>query len=208
LGYRKGSLNHLLTTCPAQNKIGGWLGKHPHLRKDVFLCTKYGYCRFPTSNTFAGACSDPEYVPVALERSLAILQTDYIDLYYQHRVDPKVPIEIVLESLRPAVEAGKVRYLGLSECSVETLRRAKKVPGLGEKVIAVQMEYSPFTLDIEHNGIVDACKELGVGLVTYSPLGRGLVSGRQVILDPLLARLNNLGIDIARGQTLNRLMAD
>lgn len=115
---------------------------------------------------------------MALERSLAVLQTDYIDLYYQHRVDPKVPIEVVLESLRPAVEAGKVRYLGLSECSVETLRRAKKVPGLGEKVIAVQMEYSPFTLDIENNGIVDACKELGVGLVTYSPLARGLVSGR------------------------------
>jgi len=131
---------------------------------------------------FAGPCSDPAYVPQALENALKDLQTSYIDLYYQHRVDPNVPIEIVLESLRPAIESGKVRYLGLSECSAETLRRAKAVKGVGDKLIAVQIEYSPFTIDVEKNGIADACKELGVSLVAYSPLARGLVSGRCVPL--------------------------
>ncbi|CAA7270045.1 unnamed protein product [Cyclocybe aegerita] len=176
----------------SQNKIGNWLAHNSDQRKNIFLCTKYGYCRLPTENTFSGACSDPAYVPQALEASLAALQTDYIDLYYQHRVDPKVPIEVVLESLRPAVESGKVRWLGLSECSVDTLKRAKKVKGLGEKVIAVQLEYSPFTLDVEKNGMADACKELGVSLVAYSPLGRGLVSGRyrsRADLDPQDGRL-------------------
>ena len=83
-----------------------------------------------------------------------------------------------LRPLRPAVESGTVRWLGLSNCSIDTLRRAKAVKGLGEKVIAVQMEYSPFTIDAERNGMSDACKELGVSLVAYSPLGRGLASGR------------------------------
>jgi len=161
----------------SQKMIGSWIERNASKRSSIFLCTKYGYCRLP-GDTFSGACSDPTYVPQALEATLAELKTDYIDLYYQHRVDPKVPIELVLESLRPAVEAGKVRWLGLSECSVDTLRRAKKVKGLGEKVIAVQTEYSPFTLDPERNGMADACKELGVSLVAYSPLARGLISGR------------------------------
>ncbi|CAA7268207.1 unnamed protein product [Cyclocybe aegerita] len=171
--------------------IGNWFAKNKEKRKDIFLGTKYGYCRLP-GDPFAGACSDPAYVPVALENALKDLQTDYIDLYYQHRVDPKVPIEVVLESLRPAVESGKVRWLGLSECSVETLRRAKKVPGLGEKLIAVQLEYSPFTLDVEKNGLAAACEELGVALVAYSPLGRGLMSGRyrsRADFEPTDARL-------------------
>ena len=93
--------------------------------------------------------SQPSYVRRAFLRSLSQLKTDYVDLYYQHRVDAKVPIEIVLEALREFVESGQIKYLGLSECSVETLKRAKKVKGLGDKIIAVQMEYSPFTLDIE-----------------------------------------------------------
>jgi len=168
---------YVLNFCTAQKLIGNWLAKNPEKRKDVFLCTKFGFTRLP-GETFGPACSDPTYIPQALQASLEDLRTEYIDLYYQHRVDPKVPIELVLEALRPAVESGTVRWLGLSNCSIDTLRRAKAVKGLGEKVIAVQMEYSPFTIDAERNGMSDACKELGVSLVAYSPLGRGLASGR------------------------------
>jgi aryl-alcohol dehydrogenase-like predicted oxidoreductase len=110
--------------------------------------------------------------------SLAALQTTYIDLYYQHRPDPDVPVEIVLETLRPYVEQGVIKWLGLSECSADVLRRAKAVPGIGEKVVAVQMEYGAFELGHEKSGFLDVAKELGVGLVAYSPLGKGLVSGR------------------------------
>ena len=99
-------------------------------------------------------------------------------MYYQHRVDPNVPIEVVLEALRDAVEKGQVKWIGLSECSVNTLRRAKAVPGLGEKIIAAQMEFSPYSLDIEKDGFVKAAKELGVSVVAYSPLGRGMITGR------------------------------
>ena len=84
-----------------------------------------------------------------------------------------------MEALRPAIESGKVRYLGLSECSADTLRRAKAVRDVGEKVVAVQMEYSPFTVDVEKDeGIASVCDQLGVSLVAYSPLGRGMISGR------------------------------
>jgi aryl-alcohol dehydrogenase-like predicted oxidoreductase len=126
-----------------------------------------------------------------------MLQTDHIDLYYQvgmagyisfwtqlnfdgqqHRVDPAVPIEVVLEALRPFVEGGQIKWLGLSECSAATLRRAKAVPGIGEKIVAVQSEYSPFELTVETSGFLDAVNELGVAVVAYSPLGRGLITGR------------------------------
>lgn len=107
-----------------------------------------------------------------------MLKTDYIDLYYQHRVDPDVPIEIVLEALRPFIDSGEIRWLGLSECSAQTLRRAKAVKGVGEKVIAVQMEYSPFELAIENSGVAATAKELGMAVVAYSPLSRGLISGK------------------------------
>jgi aryl-alcohol dehydrogenase-like predicted oxidoreductase len=106
------------------------------------------------------------------------LKTDYVDMYYQHRVDPEVPIEIVLEALREFVDKGQIKWIGLSECSINTLKRAKAVKGLGEKIIAAQMEFSPFTLDIEKNGFAQAADEAGVSVVAYSPLGRGMVSGR------------------------------
>lgn len=125
-----------------------------------------------------GPCSDPAYIKQALRRSLSTLKTDYIDLYYQHRVDPKVPIEVVLETLREPVEKGQIRWLGLSECSIDTLRRAKAVKGLGDKLIAVQMEFSPLTLDIEKDGFAKAAEELGVSVVAFSPLSRGLLSGK------------------------------
>ena len=163
----------------AQKLIGNWLAKNPSKRSHITLCTKIGFNRQPTDDFFSGPCSDPSYIPIALESALSQLQTSYIDVLYQHRVDPKVPIEVVLEALRPAVESGKVKYLGLSECHADTLRRARAVQGVGEKVVVVQMEYSPFTVDVEKNGgIADVCEELGVSLVAYSPLGRGMVSGR------------------------------
>lgn len=124
------------------------------------------------------ANSKPAYIRERVKASLAALQTDYIDLYYQHRVDAEVPIEIVLETLRPYVESGTIRWLGLSECNVDTLKRARAVKGLGEKVVAVQMEFSPFELEIEKNGFANAAEEAGVAVVCYSPLARGLVSGR------------------------------
>ena len=99
-------------------------------------------------------------------------------MYYQHRVDPNVPIEIVLEALREPVEKGVVKWVGLSECSIETLRRAKAVKGVGDRVIAAQMEFSPFSLQSEKDGFAKAAGELGVAIVAYSPLGRGMVSGR------------------------------
>lgn len=122
--------------------------------------------------------SKPSYIRYAFQRSLRRLQTNYVDLYYQHRVDPSVPIEVVLETLREFVDNGQIKWIGLSECSAETLRRAKAVEGIGSRVIAAQMEFSPFELQVEQNGFVTEAERLGVAVVAYSPLGRGLVSGR------------------------------
>lgn len=120
------------------------------------------------------------YNSLPTDNFLEQLGTEYIDLYYQHRVDPTIPIEIVLETLRPFVEAGEIHWLGLSECSVDTLWRAKAVKGLGDKVFVVQMEHSPFTLDIERNGFAAAAAELGVpvGIVAYFPRASGMVTGK------------------------------
>lgn len=109
---------------------------------------------------------------------MAALKTDYIDLYYQHRVDPNVPIEVVLETLKEYTDKETIKWIGLSECSSETLRRAKAVKGVGDKVVAAQMEFSPYSLEIERLGFVKTARELGVAVVAYSPLGRGMVSGR------------------------------
>jgi aryl-alcohol dehydrogenase-like predicted oxidoreductase len=122
----------------------------------------------------------PSYIKQQFGKSLEALQTDYIDLYYQHRVDPDVPIEVVLETLKPFVEAGQIKWIGLSEPSVATLKRARAFPVIGEKVIAAQMEFSPFEIDIEKTGFVDAINELGMAVVAYSPLARGLATGRLV----------------------------
>ncbi|EDR16197.1 uncharacterized protein LACBIDRAFT_227919 [Laccaria bicolor S238N-H82] len=153
--------------------LGKWF-ETTNRRKDIFLATKFGSFNLAsTPDTFV-------YRLFAFLRSLSELKTDYVDLYYQHRVDPKVPIEVVLETLREFVEAGKIKYLGLSESSIETLKRAKNVKGLGEKVIAVQMEYSPFTLDIELpcKSFAQEAEDLGISVIAYSPLARGLITGR------------------------------
>ncbi|KIJ97246.1 hypothetical protein K443DRAFT_632374 [Laccaria amethystina LaAM-08-1] len=154
-------------------------------RKDIFLATKFSAFD-PAGPPEKGMISQPSYVRRAFLHSLSQLKTDYVDLYYQHRVDTKVPIEIVLEALREFVESGQIKYLGLSECSVETLKRAKNVKGLGDKIIAVQMEYSPFTLEIElpspegQKSFAQEAEALGVSIVAYSPLACGLVTGRYV----------------------------
>ncbi|KAI5892168.1 Aldo/keto reductase [Schizophyllum commune H4-8] len=153
-------------------------------RDEIFLATKFGCCDFsPSATEFFKPNSKPDYVRERVETALKRLQTDRIDLFYQHRVDPEVPIEVVLETLRPYVEKGTVKYIGLSECSANVLRRARGVAGIGEKVIAAQMELSPFELFIVQNGFLDAARELGVGIVAYSPLGRGMITGKYRSLD-------------------------
>ena len=136
-------------------------------------------------------CSRPSYIRRRIEASLKALQTEYIDLYYQHRIDPEVPIEgelfrkfdctitwtldfpVVMGVLGELVKEGKIKYIGLSNCSIDVLRRAKAVPEAGERLIACQMEYSPFELTIETSGFLSAARKLGVAIVPYSPLGRG-----------------------------------
>ncbi|CAB5370935.1 unnamed protein product [Rhizophagus irregularis] len=146
-------------------------------RNEVFLCTKFAFFRGP--NGEFNVSGKPEYVRQACENSLKRLGVDYIDLYYQHRVDSNTPIEDTVGALAELVKEGKVKYIGLSECSAKTLRRAYKV----HPIAAVQMEYSPWTLDIEKNGMLEACRELGVTIVAYSPLGRGFLTGKFKSID-------------------------
>ncbi|KAJ2825776.1 hypothetical protein IWW50_002699 [Coemansia erecta] len=158
-------------------------------RKDIFLCTKFGVTFRPyepgTKGDFAknitGVNGSPEYVRKAVEASLARLGTDHIDLYYQHRMDPSVPIEETAGALAELVKEGKVRYIGLSECTPEELRRAHKV----HPITAVQVEYSPWSTHIETNGVLDTCRELGITVVAYSPLGRGFMTGQIRSIDDL-----------------------
>jgi len=155
--------------------IGEWFQKTGR-RSEIFLATKFGGWD-PESST-RDSNSKPSYIRKAVARSLSKLKIDTIDLYYQHRVDPDVPIEVVMETLGEFVKEGKIRYIGLSECNAETLRRAKAVPGVGEKLVAVQMEFGPFSLDVEKGDFMKAVVETGVSVVAYSPLNRGLATGR------------------------------
>jgi aryl-alcohol dehydrogenase-like predicted oxidoreductase len=141
-------------------------------RDEVTLATKFGNVRGP-GGTFLGIDGRPEYVRAACDASLERLGVDVIDLYYQHRVDPNVPIEETVGAMAELVAAGKVRYLGLSEASAETIRRAAAV----HPIAALQTEYSLWTRDLEAE-ILPAIRDLGIGLVAYSPLGRGFLTGR------------------------------
>ncbi|GLB39270.1 putative aldo keto reductase [Lyophyllum shimeji] len=157
--------------------IGKWFAQTGR-RSEIFLATKFGSMDLREGGDRSKPNSKPEYIHRQIQNSLKDLQTDHIDLYYQHRVDPEVPIEIVLETLRPFVENGTIRWIGLSEPSIATLKRAKAVKGVGDKVIAAQMEFSPFELSVEKTGFADAINEAGMAVVAYSPLGRGMVTGR------------------------------
>ena len=140
-------------------------------REQVVLATKFGNVR-GADGSFLGVSGRPEYVRSACDDSLRRLGVDVIDLYYQHRVDPQVPIEDTVGAMARLVEEGKVRYLGLSEASAETVRRACSV----HPIAALQSEYSLWTRDVETE-ILPTCRELGVGFVAYSPLGRGFLTG-------------------------------
>jgi aryl-alcohol dehydrogenase-like predicted oxidoreductase len=147
----------------------------------VVLATKFGIMRDPNNPSVRGINGKPDYVRKACEGSLRRLGVEAIDLYYLHRVDLATPIEETVGAMAGLVKEGKVRWLGLSEVSPETLRRAHKV----HPITAVQSEYSLWSRDPEDDGILDACRELGVGFVPYSPLGRGFLTGQIKAFDDL-----------------------
>jgi len=141
-------------------------------RDEVVLATKFGNER-REDGTRVGVNGHPDYVRRACDASLARLGVDHIDLYYQHRVDPSVPVEETWGALAELVAAGKVRHLGISEAAPATIRRAHQV----HPVTAVQTEWSLWSRDVEDNGVLATVRELGIGFVAYSPLGRGFLSG-------------------------------
>src|SRR5918996_5478143 len=151
-------------------------------RASVVLATKFGNVRDATG-AHIGVNGSPEYVRQSCDASLKRLGVDVIDLYYQHRVDLDVPIEETIGAMAELVRAGKVRYLGMSEAAPAPLRRAAAV----HPIAALQSEYSLWTRDVETNGVLSTCRELGIGFVPFSPLGRGFLTGaikKPTDLDP------------------------
>jgi aryl-alcohol dehydrogenase-like predicted oxidoreductase len=142
-------------------------------REKILLATKFGIVRDPNNPATRGLNGKPEYVSSACDASLKRLNTNYIDLYYLHRVDPSTPIEVTVEAMGQLVKAGKVKGLGLSEVSPETLRKAHAI----HPISAVQSEYSLWSREPE-NEMLETCRELGVAFVAYSPLGRGFLTGQ------------------------------
>jgi aryl-alcohol dehydrogenase-like predicted oxidoreductase len=157
-------------------------------RDRVIIATKFGNMRDPNNRAFRGVNGRPEYVRESCEASLRRLRVDTIDLYYQHRVDPNTPIEDTVGAMAELVREGKVRYIGLSEASVNTIRRAHKV----HPISTVQTEYSLWTRDPEE-GLLDALRLLDIGFVAYSPLGRGFLTGQ-------IKRIEDLAEDDFRRQ--------
>ncbi|CAK7222152.1 hypothetical protein SBRCBS47491_004772 [Sporothrix bragantina] len=155
-----------------EDLLGKWF-KHSGKRSDIFLCTKFGV---KVTDGKYSMNSTPEYVREACEKSLRRLGVDKINLYYCHRVDLKTPIEKTIAALVELKNEGKIDHIGLSEVSASTVRRAHKV----HPITAVQLEYSPFSLEIElpDNGLLATCRELGIAVVAYSPLGRGFLTGQ------------------------------
>ncbi|EMJ99655.1 MULTISPECIES: aldo/keto reductase [unclassified Leptospira] len=150
------------------------LGKAIKGKRDkLVIATKFGIVRDPNDPYKRGYNGKPEYVKAACEGSLKRLGVDMIDLYYQHRVDPDTPIEETVGAMADLVKQGKVKYIGLSEAGIDTIKRAAKV----HPISALQTEYSLWTRDPE-DGILQTCRELGIGFVAYSPLGRGFLTGQ------------------------------
>jgi aryl-alcohol dehydrogenase-like predicted oxidoreductase len=143
-------------------------------RDHVVLASKFGNEVDDQGHLTGSVNGRPEYLRQAIDGSLQRLGLDHVDLYYQHRVDPDVPVEETFGALGELVSAGKVRYLGISEAAPDTIRRAHNTHPLS----AVQTEYSLFSRDVEDNGVLDTVRELGIGFVAYSPIGRGFLSGR------------------------------
>jgi aryl-alcohol dehydrogenase-like predicted oxidoreductase len=173
----------------------------PH-RDDVVLATKFGIHLDPDAPGGRGVRGDADYVRQACDASLGRLGFDHIDLYYQHRPDPTVPVEETVGAMAELVEAGKVRCLGLSEASADTVRRASAV----HPIAALQSEWSLFSRDIEDE-IVPACREHGIGLVPYSPLGRGMLTGAVASVDELEDDDFRRGLPRFQGDNLARNLA-
>ena len=152
--------------------VGRTLAETGTDRDEFLIATKFGIIVDPSDSNARSVDGSPAYVREACEGSLRRLGVDYIDLYYQHRVDPRTPIEETVGAMKELVDAGKVRYLGLSEASAATLRRACAV----HPITALQTEYSLWSRDVERE-LLPTCRELGVGFVAYSPLGRGFLTG-------------------------------
>ncbi|TGZ79637.1 Aldo/keto reductase [Ascodesmis nigricans] len=160
----------------SESLIGRWLQTSPDLRSRIFLATK---CGIDLSNGWANAKTrgDAEFIKQQIDTSFSRLGVDVIDLYYVHRIDSTVPIEETIRTIKEyGVDTGRIRYIGLSEASAETIRRANAV----HPIAAVQVEYSPFALEIEDPkfGVLEVARELGIAVVAYSPLGRGLLTGK------------------------------
>ncbi len=151
-------------------------------RDQIVLATKFGIVRDPSNPVIREVNGKPDYVKKSCEASLKRLSVEHIDLYYQHRVDPNTPIEETVGALAELVKEGKIRHIGLSEAGVNTLRRAARV----HPIAALQTEYSLWTRDPEQE-ILAACRELGIGFVAYSPLGRGFLTGQFKTFEDLAA---------------------
>jgi pyridoxine 4-dehydrogenase len=168
---------------PYDNEILVGKALQPY-RDQVVIATKFGF-KIDTSKSagqmMVGTDSRPENVRAVAEASLKRLGVDVIDLFYQHRVDPNVPIEETVGAMADLVKQGKVKYLGLSEASADTIRKAHAE----HPITALQSEYSLWTRDVEENGVLDTCRELGIGFVPFSPLGRGVLTGALKRLDGL-----------------------
>jgi len=165
-------------------------------RDEVFLATKFANIRKKDDPTYWVISGKPEYVRSACDASLKRLGVDHIDLYYQHRVDPNIPIEDTVGAMAELVKAGKVKYLGLSEASPNTIRRAHKV----HPITALQTEYSLWERHAEKE-IIPTVRELGIGFVAYSPLGRGFLTGA-------ITKLSDLGAKDSRSQRFPRFEGD
>jgi aryl-alcohol dehydrogenase-like predicted oxidoreductase len=168
-------------------------------RDDVVLATKFGIVRRPDDNNFRALNGRPEYVRSACDASLQRLGVDHIDLYYQHRADPNVPIEDTVGAMAELVDAGKVRHLGLSEAATDTIRRAHAV----HPISALQSEWSLWSRDIEGE-VLPTARELGIGIVPYSPLGRGLLTGQISSADDLSRGDFRRGTPRFEGENLTR----
>ncbi|MEV5239852.1 aldo/keto reductase [Streptomyces cinnamoneus] len=153
--------------------VGRWLRRHAGERERVVVATKFGLRHDAATGRVGDVDTSAAYVPVACRASLRRLGVDYIDLYYAHRRNPDTPVEETMGALSRLVDEGLVRHVGLSEVSADTLRRAHAV----HPVSAVQVEYSLFTRNVVEGELLDTCRELGIAVVAYSPLGRGMLTG-------------------------------
>ncbi|KAF4339307.1 alcohol dehydrogenase [Fusarium beomiforme] len=156
--------------------IGKWFKLHPERRSDIFLATKFAIKLRVNDKGERSISTDnsPEFFKECLEGSLKKMGVDYIDLYYVHRLDPKVPVEKTMELMAKAKKDGKIKAIGISECASSSIRRAYTIA----PVDAIQVEYNPFSLNIEKESILSTCRELGITVFAYSPLGRGFLTGQ------------------------------